>query len=251
MKNKILQFAPIIGVLVIVLVWQILCSIINAEIIMPNIGATLKNLISIFAKKSFYKSIISCLLRVFISFSLALIIAVLCAILSNLSRVFERALYPLIIVVRAVPTMSIIFLCLIWFNSKISPIVVAFTVAFPILYANIISRIKACDKQIIEMSTVYCVPKKVQIFQFFLPTVVKNCYDETVATLSFTVKLVISAEALARTRESLGFSMTVAKEGLETAELFAYTLVCVLLSFLLELVFKLIKKAVEKKYGRN
>lgn len=252
MKNRILKFIPLVTVVGVIAFWQVVSWVINAEIILPNPFQAFGKLFAFFGQKSFYSVVFGSLLRIIITFLVALVFAIICSILSSLSKSCEKALSVITLIFRAVPTMSIIFLCVIWFNTSIRPVVVCFIIVFPMLYVNILSQIKGRDSEIIEMSTAFQVPFFVQLKRYYLPTVISKSFDDVVATLSFSIKLMISAEAICRTRKSLGFVMTISKEGLETTELFAYTIACVILSFALELSCRLIKFLIRRsRYGRS
>lgn len=123
--------------------------------------------------------------------------------------------------------------------------IVALAVIFPLLYVSTLEGIKSCDDKLKEMSALYKVPKSQQIFKFYLPCVARRVYSDAVSILALNVKLIIAAEALAQTNLSIGGEMKVAKEALETAELFAWTVCAVVLSYLMELVLKLIKKVLK------
>lgn len=252
MKNKaFLQLAPLITVVAIIAVWWCIALSFGAEIILPTPQTVAKSFARCFTQKAFYKSIIFSLLRVFASFFFALCLGVILALIAVYSRFMERLLYPLVVIVRATPTMSIIFLCIIWFSRDISPMIVAFTIIFPMLYTSTLTAIKSCDDELLQMSKIYQVPKKHVILKLYLPSVAGRVFSDSVNAISLNVKLIIAAEALAQTPLSLGDSMKIAKEALETAELFAYTITAILISFLLEFALRGIKVVFVRWYYAN
>ncbi len=241
--NKILtKFAPIFAILIVIILWYIIAISVGVPLIVPTPFATLKQMLKVFTTNVFLTSVVNSLLRAFLSFLIAFVLAIALAVLSSLSSFVERFLYPVVVLVRATPTMSIIFLCLIWFSSKISPMIIATAVIFPTLYSSILTAIKSCDKKLLEMSVVYNVPVKTRIFEMYLPFVSDKAYSDGVNALSLNLKLIIAAEALAATSNSLGRLMQNAKANLETATLFSYTVAAILLSYLLELLLKGLKK---------
>ena len=137
--------------------------------------------------------------------------------------------------------MSLIFLCLIWFSSQISPAIVSFAVLFPMLYTTFLSSLNGVDNKILDMSKVYNVPRSRVILKAFLPHVFYGVFLDLAAALSFNVKLIIAAEAWAQTRPSIGVAMYKANVNLLTARLFALTVVAIALGFLLEGLMKLIR----------
>lgn len=226
--------------LILILIWYISATAIDSRILLPTPYDVLNKMAEVFSLSSFYDSLSGTLLRTLLSFLIALVAAVGFALLANLSVIFEKLFYPIVVLVRATPTMSVIFICLIWFPSKISPMIVATAVIFPAMYSSVFAAVKSCDKRLLEMSLIYAVPVKTRIAKLYLPYVFNKVYADAVSCISLNVKLIVAAEALAQTNISLGVSMQIAKANLETATLFAYTVAAVVLSFLLELFLKLI-----------
>lgn len=67
------------------------------------------------------------------------------------------------------------------------------------------------DKGLLEMSRVYAVPLHKQILQLFLPSAAPYVLREAGAALSFSLKLVVSAEVLANTFPGVGGLMQEAR----------------------------------------
>ena len=67
-------------------------------------------------------------------------------------------------------------------------------------------------------------------------------FAQITSALTLNVKLIIAAEALAQTRISMGNAMQISKGNLNIAELLAWTVMAILLSYVLELLIILIKK---------
>lgn len=240
------KFCPIITVFAIIALWYAASFAVNMKLIMPTPYDTMLAFFDVVKNGNFYVALSGSALRTILSFTISLVAAVIFALLSSASEVFERLFYPLIVIVRATPTMSVIFLCIIWFTSKISPIIVSVTVILPTLYSAVTSAIKSCDEKILEMSEVYGVKRGRIIKSYYLPFVTETVFDDIVSALSLNVKLVIAAEALAQTSKGLGVLMQVAKLNLETATLFAYTVGAVVLGFIFELVLKGIRFIVKE-----
>lgn len=236
------KYSPVITVILLITVWYIAAIIQNSRLILPTPVDTLKEMFNVFSDGKFYISLLGSLYRTVISFCIAFVSAILLALLSNLSKIFERLFYPIIVIVRATPTMSVIFLCIISFSSKITPMIVATAVIFPTMYSSVFTAIKSCDKSLIEMSDVYKVPTFVRVKKLYLPYVSDKVFSDAVSAISLNVKLIVAAEAIAQTSQSIGVLMQIAKLNLETASLFAYTVAAIVLSVLLETLLKLIRK---------
>ena len=118
------------------------------------------------------------------------------------------------------------------------------------LYSALLSAIKASDKEMKDVIKVYNVSKSKSFFRYYLPSVFLSVFPQLVTTLSFNVKLTISGEALSNTSISVGNAMKIADFNTDTAQLFAWTIVAVLLGFAVELILKALYKIGERvRYG--
>lgn len=234
------KYVPLLTVVILIVAWWILSAVKNDALLYPKPNEIFDQMINIFGTAKFYRSIGGSLVRVAVSFIVAFVLAIVLALISNVSKTFERVLYPIILVVRATPTMCIIFLCVLWFKPSITPMVVAGAVIFPTMYGSVLTAIKSCDEDLIEMSDVYKVPTMTRIKKLYLPFVGKRVYADAVNAVSLNVKLIIAAEAISQTPKSLGLLMQMSYGVFEIAALFAYTLTALILSFLLESLLKLI-----------
>ena len=252
LNKQISAYMPVITLFLLVGVWYIAAAAVGKEVILPTPHVVIKSTFELFADGGFYLALLSSLLKILISFMIALVFGVAFAVLSANFKIIEKLLYPLIIVQRATPTMSVIFLCLLWFGKNVSPVIVALLVIFPVLYSSVLTAIKSCDKRLIEMSSLYKVKKSTMVKKLYLPYVADTVYSDCVSVLSLTVKLIIAAEALSMSNMTLGRLMQISNDNLETARLFAVTVVAVLLSVALESVLKLIRWLLRRKrYGKH
>lgn len=247
MKKKILKVLPDIvypfaAVGIIVALWAIFAAVIDMELIVPSIGATTEKLGNLLGGAAFYRAVGNTLLRTLASFFIGAFSALVLSLVS-LNKACFKFLSPVIKIVRSVPTMSVILLTVIWMEPATSPIFVAFLINFPIMYSGFYSAFSGVDKDLVSMSNVYGVKAKDKIFSLYLPSVAPAAFDCMQSAIGLTVKIVISAEVIAQTRYSMGIAMQAARGYLETAELLAWTLAAVVLSYLLELAVFLLKKA--------
>lgn len=233
---------PVLSLGILFLIWFVTAKIVDIELIIPSIESTFKMLFVLLSKKTFYLSVLSTLGRTLLSFFIAFIAAMALAVLSAFLPFIYKLLSPIVTVVRAIPTMSLILLTIIWLNSDTSPLLVGFFIIFPIMYGSFYTSIISVDSDLIEMSKAYKVSKKDMVLSLYLPNIAPSFFDTVRSTISLNVKIIISAEVLAQTKQSMGVMMQIAKAQLETADLLAWTLVAIILSYLLELLVYIIKK---------
>lgn len=226
---------PLATLGLILLIWYLAAISIDVEIILPKPSLAFRRLWELFGESEFWGNTGATLLRAVLGFLSALIPGVLLAVAAFLFRPVYRLLNPLIMVLRAIPTMSVILLCILWISEKISPIVIAFLIVFPTVFSAVYGALGAVDRNLIEMSALYRIPKRKQVFDLYLPAVAPEFFQAARNSIGLNLKIVIASEAMALTKKSIGNMLQSSKAWLDTPQLFAYTIVAIVLSFLLEL----------------
>lgn len=234
---------PVIALFAFILIWYIIAKIVNLEVILPTPGRSFAQLGKIIQENTFWVALGNTLLRAILSCFIAMVAALVLAVLSALFKPVYYFLSPIVIISRAVPTMSVILLSLIWFTANITPMFIALLIIFPMLYAQFYSSFSHIDTDLIEMSKLYRVSKRNMVTKFFIPYILPSYFDSVRSAISLNVKLVIAAEVLAQTRNSMGVMMQRASIFLDTASLIAWTIAAVIVSYLLEMIVALTKKA--------
>ena len=245
MKKALNWLFPLFSVGILVFIYYIASIKADSKIVAPQLDLVVKNLGAVMRRADFAESVFSTLWRAVYGFIISLLIALIFCIGANASKIVERLLSPLIVFSRAIPTMSIILVCLIWLREK-TPVAVSVVIVFPMLYSALREAIRLSDAEMKDVIKVYRVPTSKAIIKYYVPDVFIRAFPQLVTTLSFNVKLTVSGEALSHTSVSIGNAMSVANLNFDTATLFAWTIVAVLLAFVVELVLKGIYMGVKK-----
>ena len=122
-----------ITIIVLLVIWQGFALSIDKVVILPLPLTVFKQMITFVSSKSFYLAILATLLRVFISFLLALIIGTILGIFSGLSKKVNDYLYPIISLMQTIPQIAYILILLVWFKSLTALIVIVLLMISPIL----------------------------------------------------------------------------------------------------------------------
>ena len=235
------------GVGVLALVWLVAQTVVGNELIVPNLFACLKKSVFLLFDCAFWLMALSTIKRVVVAFCISFILALIFALIAYLYPLFEQIVAPIIGALRATPILGVLLIILIWTNAAVAPVVVACLSLFPMLYVEILSAFKGVDKDLIEMSKVYEVPIKKQITMLYLPSVLPFIIKQSGAALGFGVKLVVSAEVLARTANSLGNKMQDMQILSETPTLFALIILSCVLSFVVETTFGALERLLQRR----
>ncbi|MBV7273594.1 ABC transporter permease subunit [Clostridium sp. PL3] len=239
MKISITKVSRKISILLFwILIWELCSLFVNKPILLPSPTEVSKILILLMIKASFWKSIFTSISNVIFGLFISISIGIVIGVAAGLNKFFEEFLEPLIVCVKSTPVMSIVILALVWFKSSHVAIFTAILVCFPIIYTNVLQGIKSVDIQLIQMAKVYNVKGIYIIKDIYLPSIKNFIISGVLMCLGLGWKVTVTSEVLSMPRYSIGLNLLNAKATLETAELFAWTIVVVLLSFIFELIFK-------------
>ncbi len=237
---------PLASIAFMLLVWHLMFLRVGSEFVFPSIGATLKSIWQYLSNGAFWLALLSTLGRVFSCFAISLLCAIAIGVLAKFAPAIGKILAPVIALFRSAPTVAVmVMLILLVEEPTIVPIIVGLLVVFPMLYASVTASIDQVDKGLVEMCSLYNVPKWQQLKTVYLPTVAPYLLCELPATLSFTVKLIISAEILSYSYQSIGGLIQSANVYQEMASLFALTILSVAFATLLDVAMRIVSKTVK------
>lgn len=225
-----------------ILVWGIVSLLINKEIYLPSPISTLEAFLKLVVKVEFWKSIFLSIFRVMFGFIISCILGIFIGIICGLNKLFYELFNPLIVSIKSTPVMSFIIIALIWFKSGNVPIFICFLMCFPVIWTNVVEGIRNVDSNLLEMAHIYNVKRYMIIRKIYIPSVIPYISAAITMALGLGWKVTVAAEVLSSPKYSIGKHLYDAKVYLESADLFAWTGVIIILSFGFEFLFKYIFK---------
>lgn len=235
---------PLIVVALVVLIWQIAAAAIGVTLVLPTPAQAVREFFACFGDAAFWEAVGNSMWRSLYAFLISFAFALAFAVPAYLFEPFRRLADPFVAIIRAVPTMSVIFILILLLDSARAPAAVAIIVIYPTLYSSFIAALEGVDGKLAEMCRVYRVSAKDRVLKLYIPNMARGMFEGAASGYSLNVKLVIAAEVMAHTVRSLGNLMYNANWMLETEKLFALTIAAVVLSVAAEFLIRLIGKAV-------
>lgn len=247
-KRALLNVAyPLIAFAVILAVWAIAAAAMGNTVLLPYPGEVIKRFFTLHGESGFWQALGMTTGRILETFAISLAISLAAALAGALWKPFDRIMAPVNTVLRAAPTMAVILLAMLWIEYEQAPVLIGFLVAYPVMYTAFHSAFTGIPKELTEMAKVYDVPVKDRITGIYLPMTMPAVFDTSRTAVSLTVKVVIAAEVLAYVRESMGLQMLAANREFDVAALMAWTVLAIVLSFVLEGVIIVVKKLWEAR----
>jgi len=235
------------SVLLILLIWKIASAVIGRAIILPSPDATLRYALVLLRDREVWTALAWTLRRTMISFAINLLAAGALGMASGFSPGMRLFLTPLVTVLKAVPTMGVILLSLIWFSSEAAAVFVSSLIVFPILYQAVVGGVEAVDPQLKEMNRIFRIPRLRRFFHFYLPSLKPSVLTGIVSALGLSIKVMISAEVLSQPDNGIGTMFQIERARLNTEGVFAWSLLVILMTAGLDKLLSLL----ERKYARE
>ncbi len=222
------------AVLFWLIIWQLASMWIDRDILLVSPIKVLFRLCQLVCAAAFWKTIFFTLSRIALGFLLAVLVGSVLAGLSSRYRLIYELTAPLMLTVKSVPVASFIILALIWFSSRNLSILISFLMVLPIIYTNVFGGIRSVDKALLEMAEVFRIPWRRVVRFIYLPQIMPFFNSACSVSLGLAWKAGVAAEVIGIPKGSIGERLQQAKVYLDTPDLFAWTLVIVVMSLVFE-----------------
>lgn len=220
--------------IIFIFTWTIIALLVNNGLYLPSPWETLLALKGILVQKQTYLILGLSTLRVALGLVLALTIGSFLGLLGGFNRTVSILLTPLESLLKSVPVVSFIMLALLWIGSRGVPIFISFLMTMPIFWSAVEASVKQADPKLLEMMDVFSLGFYKKLKYFYLPWAAGYLKLAIRQAVGLAWKAAVAAEVLSNTPLSLGRKIQESKVYLETADLFAWTLLLLLFSFLME-----------------
>lgn len=217
-----------------VIIWYIVAGIIDEKIIFVGPVDVAGALVEQVFTKAFWWSIAYSMSRIGLGFITAFIAGILMGTLAYRFKLLRDLLEPVIILMKSIPVASFVILALIWIGSANLAVLVGFSIVFPLIYVNTIAGFDNASGKLLEMAQVFRVGGWRRFKYIYKPALMPFLISGCKIALGMCWKSGIAAEVIGVPARSIGERLYMAKIYLNTADLFAWTIVIIILSALTE-----------------
>lgn len=223
-------------------VWQLAAVWTDNHILLVGPVQVLQTFAHNITQPDFLRIILYSLARIGLGFFLALCFGLVLGAVSCRFSIVEELAAPVIATLKSIPVASFVVLLLIWFGSSRLSFFISFLIVFPNVYVNTIAGLKSADEKLLEMADVFKMGKMNRFFYIYRPALMPYLNSCLKVSLGMGWKSGVAAEVIGLPNYSLGERLYMSKIYLDTAGLFAWTLMIVLISFMFEkLVLMLVR----------
>lgn len=249
-----IKFEYILGIVLFLAIWFLISFIVDEKtMIFPDPISTFKETFRILKTNYVYKCLSESLIRLIIGFGISFILALVFGIIAGNSKTLKRLFTPTISVLKSIPTASLVFLFLVLVGAKNAPILMVILISFPILYESISGGIENMDKDVINAMKLDSGSFIYNIIKIQIPLIIPYVVIGIASSFALSFKIEIMAEILTgSTRNGLGSAILASQKNDPTnmVPIFAYSLIAIIFSSLITIIFKLVRKYVSKYIGK-
>ena len=241
--------------LIVILFWISLWGLaayqIDKPLLVPSPITVISRIVDLICITDFWMLTALSLIRITIGILAAILLGVLLGALTATSGFLNDLLAPIQTITKVTPVASFILLVLIWLDRDIVPIVISALMVLPVVWNNVAAGLQNIDKGLLEMADVYQLGFRTKIKRMILPSIMPYFLSAIRTSIGIGWKAGIAAEVLTVPVLSIGKMIADSKMYMETVDLFAWTIVVILISLLIEtLLIAFIKKYGAKYFNK-
>ncbi|MBQ3546212.1 MAG: ATP-binding cassette domain-containing protein [Lachnospiraceae bacterium] len=236
-KNRFTQILKYVFVLFFwIIIWYFLSLNINNSIFLPTPKDTFGAFINICRNEEFFVIVFNSFFRIVKGFLGAVILGFILSVVSFFVEFIEILITPVMKLVKTIPVASFVILALLWIDSSNLSVLISFMMVLPIVYINLFTAFKGVNKRLLEISKVFEVSIYRRIRFIYVPQVFPAFISACKIGLGFAFKAGIAAEIIGLPVKSIGWELYQSKLYLMTEEMFAWTIIIVLISIFFEVL---------------
>jgi NitT/TauT family transport system permease protein len=219
---------------------EVISRLNGDNILLAAPSAVLVTLAKLICTPAFWQTILFSSLRIMLGFILALAAGIIFAVGAHNVRLIRVLLAPIMKTIQAMPVASFIILALIFIKAKNLSVLASFLMALPLIYSDIVQGLKAADEKLLQMAKVFLISRRKKIMAIYIPAVIPHFITAVSVGVGLCWKAGIAAEVIGIPNGSIGERLYEAKLYLMTKELFAWTIVIIVISIVFEKVVMLL-----------
>ena len=237
LMDKIMKKEHGITIIVMVILYTLASFAVNNRVLLPMTTDVLARFAGLFVKPEFYSAICATTFRVLAGTLLSLAAAAVLSILSAEYESFARYFAPVHVLSKTIPNISYIILALIWLGSEGAIMLVTFLILFPVYYNSLYQALTSEEPVLKQMQMIYRESffnkLRIRTLPMLMPVILQT--SKTAVSLGF--KVGIMAEILGSAQTGIGRAVNFCRLDLDTAGIFAWTIVIILISVMINSLF--------------
>lgn len=228
MKRTLLTF---LSIGVFALVWEGIAWQVGEPEWMPPLRVLACALGELAMEGTFYASVGVTCLRACLGLGLSCVASLLTAGVLHRSEAGQMFLAPWLALMRSVPVISFILLALIFLDTELIPLLIAFLTMYPLLTENLLKGFAQLRPERAQLATQFHLSTWNRLTQILYPQLRPFLFSGLASAMGFGWRAIIMGEVLAQCTQGIGSGMKMAQVFIDVPGVMAWTLVAILLGW--------------------
>ncbi len=230
-------------------VWQLTYHIVGRDLLLASPFAVFRRIAELAKTAGFWRIIGTSFCRIMAGFLLGVAAGTVLGIVTARWKTAYLVLKLPLSIIKATPVASFVILALIWISGKNLSTFISFLMVLPMVHQNVHQGLKSADSLLLEAASSYRLGCFKTAHAVYLPAVLPYFLSVCRVSMGFAWKAGIAGEVIAIPRDTIGMQLYNAKIYLETTDLFAWTVVVVVLSVMIEKLVDRLLLGAARKWG--
>ena len=222
------------------ILWQAAAMAVGHDFLLASPLTVILRFFELAATSAFWQSALYSLGRILLGFLLGVSAGIICAALACRFQRIRELIAPLWTVLRSIPVASFVIVALIWIPSRNLSVLICFLIVFPVIYAGTMDEIGRIDAKMLEMAGLMRMSTIRKLLYIYVLNILGGLQGICATAMGLAWKSGIAAELISIPSGSIGERLYTAKVYLMTGDLFAWTILIVLLSAICVRLFTLL-----------
>lgn len=214
--------------------WVLAFFAVGEPLLLPSPWAVGISLAKLIFTLEFWTVTAGSLLRILAGFLLGLAAGAVLAAIASAHPAIKSVIGLPMNIIKATPVASFVILALLFIKGRGFSMFIAFLMVLPLSWSNILEGLGNTDSELLEMARVYRFTRRDVMRYIYVPSIFPYLISAARVGMGFAWKAGIAGEVIAIPAGTIGTQLYNAKVHLDTADLFAWTVVIILLSLVLE-----------------
>ena len=229
------------------LIWELFTRLVDNSFLLVGPIETLQHMLLLMKNANFMEILYFSSFRILSAYFLSFALALLFALIAYRYAFFEELVQAPLFLLRSLPVASFVIILLFFLGRSRLSFFISFWMSFPIFYFNFLEGLKNLNRDILEMSKLF----RFSVWNRFRYVLIPGIYPQMMSSAKLAMGLAwksgIAAELIGQVRHSIGYQLMDAKVSLEMGDVFAWSIIMIVLSkFFEQLVLFILKKTFSK-----
>ena len=230
-------------------IWAIAAYWLGQPLLLPSPISVAVRIFALASDIQFWHITALSLFRITTGILAAVALGIFLAVIITYNKLLHELISPILTVIKVTPVASFIILMLIWIGRNTVPAVIAAMMVLPVVCSNVSAGLRNIDQEIWEMAEMYQIPPLTRFKRIIIPSVMPYFLSAIQSSIGIGWKAGIAAEVLTVPTLSIGKMIFESKMYLETIDLFAWTIVVITISLIIESLIIASLKKLGRKYN--